>query len=114
MKEDWAQRSFDPTPLLFLEDESIDAPALDGDYTTVNGDTPEYKAWFDSNVESQKQEGYSVVQVKLPLGDINPDQFHALADLSRKYGGGRARITAQQNFALRWVPNNAQNEVWNT
>jgi len=114
MKEDWAQRSFDPTPLLFLEDESIDAPALDGNYTTVNGDTPEYKAWFDSNVESQKQEGYSVVQVKLPLGDINPDQFHALADLSRKYGGGRARITAQQNFALRWVPNNALNEVWNT
>ena len=112
MKQDWAQRSFDPTSLLFLEDESVDAPSLDGNYST-NGSSPDFQAWVDSNVRAQKQEGYNGVTVKLPLGDIDPDQFHGLADLSREYGGGRARITAQQNVALRWVPDKALYEVWN-
>ena len=93
MKQDWAQRSFDPTPLLFLEDESVDAPALDGNYST-NGDNSDFQAWVETNVEAQKQEGYNGVTVKLPLGDINPDQFHGLADVSRTYAGGRGRITA--------------------
>jgi len=112
MTQNWAQRSFDPTSLLFLEDELIDAPTLEDDYS-INGDNEEYQKWVDTNVRPQKQNGYNVVTAKLPLGDISPDQFHALADLSRNYGGGHARITAQQNFALRWVPEKAINEVWN-
>jgi sulfite reductase beta subunit-like hemoprotein len=111
MKKDWAQRSFDPTPLLFLEDESKDAPSLDGSYT-ANGDAPEFEEWVESNVETQRQEGYRVVNVKLPLGDIQADQFHQLAELSRSHAGGRARITHQQNLAFRWVPEQALQEVW--
>ncbi|MDP6455498.1 MAG: nitrite/sulfite reductase [SAR202 cluster bacterium] len=112
LKQPWAQRSFDPTPLLFLDDESVDAPALDGDYSTT-GDTPDYREWLETNVETQKQDGYNVVNVKLPLGDISPEQFHDLAELSRKYAGHRARTTVQQNVVFRWVPDKALNEVWN-
>ena len=111
MKKDWAQRSFDPTPLLFLEDESKDAPSLDGNYS-ANGDAPEFEEWVESNVETQRQEGYRVVTVKLSLGDIQAEQFHQLADLSRTHAGGRARITHQQNLAFRWVPEQALQEVW--
>jgi sulfite reductase beta subunit-like hemoprotein len=111
MKKDWAQRSFDPTPLLFLEDESKDAPSLDGNYST-NGSAPDFERWVESNVETQRQEGYRVVTVKLPLGDIQAEQFHQLADLSRSHAGGRARITHQQNLAFRWVPEQALHEVW--
>ena len=50
--------------------------------------------------------------VKLPLGDISSEQFHDLADLSRKYAGGRARITHQQNLAFRWIHEDALYEVW--
>lgn len=32
--------------------------------------------------------------------------------MSRKYAGGRARITHQQNLTFRWVPENALYEVW--
>ena len=32
LAEDWAQRSFDPTGLLFIDDEQADAPSLDGDF----------------------------------------------------------------------------------
>ena len=68
LQEPWAQRSFDPTDLLFIEDESKDAPALDGNYRS--GSTPEFDRWVESNVEAQKQEGYHAATVKLELGDI--------------------------------------------
>ena len=112
LKEEWAQRSFDPTPLLFLEDESLDAPiAPAGGYHT-NGHHADFQRWTEANVHLQKQVGYRVVTAKLPLGDINAEQWHELADLSRKYAGGRSRITHQQNIAFRWVPDTALYEVW--
>ena len=111
LRKPWAQKSFDPTPLLFLEDESLDAPSLDAGYST-NGSAPDFDRWVESNVLTQKQEGYRVVTVKLPLGDIQAEQFHQLADLSRSHAGARARITHQQNLALRWVPESALHEVW--
>ena len=111
LQEPWAQRSFDPTSLLFLEDESLDAPALDGGYRT-NGHDPDFREWARTNVREQKQEGYRAVTVKLPLGDIQAEQFPRLAELTRKYAGGRARITHQQNIDFRWVPEAALYELW--
>ena len=112
LKGDWAQKSFDPTPLLFIEDESLDAPSTTTNGYRRNGHSPEIAEWLRSNVHVQKQEGYRTVTVKLPLGDIQAEQFHQLADISRKYAGGRARITHQQNLALRWVPEQALHELW--
>ena len=108
LKQPWAQRDFDPTPLLFMEDESLDAPALDGDYSSPlpDGDS-DFGAWEKSNTEAQKQKGYFAVTVKLPLGDVEAEQFHQLADISRRYAGGRARVTHQQNLTFRWVPEKA-------
>ncbi len=110
LQEDWAQRSFDPTGLLFIDDEEADAPSLHGDFVT--GSDPEFDRWLATNVQSQKQSGYHTVTAKLPLGDINPEQFHQLADLSRTYGASRVRLTHQQNLAIRWVPEGALYEVW--
>ena len=111
MEGEWAQKSFDPTPLLFIEDESKDAPNLDGDYLAVESN-PRFEKWLESNVTAQKQEGYHVAMVKLPLGDVSSSQFHQLADMSRNYAGGRMRLTHQQNIAFRWVPEKALYEVW--
>ena len=111
LQEAWAQRSFDPAGLLFIDDEEADAPALDGDFQPAGSD-PEFDRWLDTNVQPQKQSGYHTVTAKLPLGDIDAEQFHKLADLTRKYGAGRARLTHQQNLAVRWIPENALYEVW--
>jgi len=112
LQEDWAQKSFDPTPLLFIEDEASDAPVPPpGGYST-NGNHQEFEHWVQTNVQPQKQPEYRVVTLKLPLGDIQAEQFHQLADLTRRYAGGRARITHQQNMALRWVHEEALYEVW--
>ena len=110
LAEDWAQRSFDPTGLLYIDDEEANAPSLHGDF--ASGSDAEFDRWVSTNAHAQKQAGYYAATVKLPLGDINPDQFRSLASISRKYGAGRVRLTHQQNLAIRWIPEAALYEVW--
>jgi sulfite reductase (ferredoxin) len=62
-----------------------------------------FDAWLASNVYRQRQPGYAVVTVNLPLGDVTSDQLRGLADLSRRYCGGDARTTVEQNVVLRFV-----------
>ena len=112
LKQPWAQRDFDPTGLLFVEDESLDAPTPPMGGYSRNGHSPEFARWVESNVEPQKQAPYTVATARLPLGDISAEQFHDLAELSRKYAGGRARLTHQQNITFRWVHEEALYEFW--
>ena len=68
------------------------------------GPYPEgFQAWHESNVYAQRQPGYAVVTVCLPLGDITAQQMRALAAITRRYNGGRARTTVEQNIVLRWI-----------
>jgi sulfite reductase (ferredoxin) len=59
--------------------------------------------WHRLNVYRQRQAGYVVATVTLPLGDITADQMRALADIARKYVGDTVRTTVDQNIVLRWV-----------
>lgn len=63
----------------------------------------EYLFWLQNNVYSQKQGGYAVVHISLPLGDITSNQMRDLADIARKYVGDAVRTTVEQNIVLRWV-----------
>jgi sulfite reductase beta subunit-like hemoprotein len=63
-----------------------------------------FSRWKRTNTLAQKQPGYRVVTVKLPLGDVSATQLRALAKLSRLFGNGEVRTTNTQNFVLRWVP----------
>lgn len=112
MEGDWAKKSFDPANLLFIEDELADAPKLDSKFKQATSSEPKFEAWCQSNVESQKQTGYQTATVKVKLGDLSVEQFHSMADLSRKFAGGRCRITHQQNLTFRWVPERALYELW--
>ena len=60
--------------------------------------------WARTNVRPQRQDGYSVVTVTVPLGDLTSAQLRVLADLARAYGDGAARMTNDQNLVFRWVP----------
>jgi sulfite reductase (ferredoxin) len=90
------------------------------------GARPEgFEAWHKTNVRPQKQPGYAVVTVRLPLGDLTSRQMRGLANLARRFTGdtltrplgvaeagaeaprgpyGSVRATVEQNIALRWVP----------
>lgn len=63
-----------------------------------------FARWKRTNTLPQKQPGYRVATVKLPLGDITGTQLTQLAALCREYGDGEVRATNTQNFVLRWVP----------
>lgn len=114
MQQAWAQTGdFDPEPLLFVPDEAGAAPALDGDWgQPSDADRAEYEAFREHNVLAQKQDGYSAVTLKVFRGDLSPEQWHTLADLSREYTNGFARTTVNQNLVLRFVPDAAVYELW--
>ena len=63
----------------------------------------EFDAWAETNIYKQRQEGYVVATICLPLGDITSDQMRNLADIARKYVKDTIRATVEQNIILRWV-----------
>ncbi len=62
-----------------------------------------FENWYATNVYRQKQEGYAVAAVTLPLGDISSKQMRQLADIARQFSGDNLRTTVEQNMVLRWV-----------
>src|SRR4051812_29327074 len=113
LQGDWvAERDFDPTPLLLEHDEEANAPAPPASYASPNGDGAEFERWRDSNVVPQRQQGFSTAQVKVIRGDLTPEQFRGLAEIMRRYAGGYARTTIEQNLVLRWVRDESLYEVW--
>lgn len=107
----------DPRPLMQAEEIQREvAPELstvfaNGHHNGHNGGG-EYSYWKTSNVVPQKQQGYYAVYVKPVRGDLTPAQFRGLADIVRRYTGGRAHTTQEQNLALRWVPEGYLRDVW--
>lgn len=62
-----------------------------------------FSAWVKTNVYRQRQAGYAVVTVTVPLGDLSPTQLRGLADLAHAYAGDNVRLTVEQNIVLRWI-----------
>jgi sulfite reductase beta subunit-like hemoprotein len=98
--------------LRFDDDEEEVAPPAPPAPTSPNGDTSEFERFLQGNVEAQRQEGFSTVEVKITRGDLTPEQFRGLGQIMREYTGGHARSTVQQNFVLRWVRDEALYDVW--
>lgn len=59
--------------------------------------------WRATNVMAQRQEGYCVATVALPLGDLTSTQARGLADIARQYSGDQMRTTVDQNIVLRFI-----------
>ena len=112
LTKEWTQQSFDPTPIMAVPEEELDAPPPPVKSSGNGHRNPEFQRWMETNVRPQKQEGYNIVWIKLPLGDIQVDQFPVLASIARKYAGSRVRTTTEQNLVYRWVPDGYLQEVW--
>jgi len=110
---DWvAERDFSIDGLLLEHDEEAHAPARPAATGSPNGDRREYDRFASSNVQSQRQKGFSTVEVTVPRGDVTPEQLRGLGQIMRDYTGGYARTTVHQNLVLRWVRDEAVYDVW--
>jgi sulfite reductase beta subunit-like hemoprotein len=113
LEGDWVdERDFSIEDRVFLYDEEAHAPDVPVSYGSPNGDGAAFERFRAANVEPQRQEGFSTVQVKVTRGDLTPEQFRGLATIMREYCGGAARTTVHQNFLLRWVRDEAVYDVW--
>jgi sulfite reductase beta subunit-like hemoprotein len=113
LKGDWVgEREFDVERLRYDDDEQANAPAKPPQVASPNGDHSEFERFLEGNVQAQRQEGFSTVEVKITRGDLSPEQFRGLAAIMREHTGGYARSTVQQNFVLRWVRDESLYDVW--
>jgi len=113
LKGDWVnERDFSIEQILFEDDEQANAPAKPTTAGSPNGDNREFDRFVASNVEPQRQEGFSTVQAKVTRGDLTPEQFRGLAQIMRDFTGGYARTSVDQNLVLRWVRDESIYDVW--
>jgi sulfite reductase beta subunit-like hemoprotein len=113
LQGDWVDdRDFDVGRLRFDDDEQASAPAVPAAVASPNGDRSQFDRFCEANVQAQRQEGFSAVEVKIDRGDLTSEQFRGLATIMRNYTGGYARSTVQQNLVLRWVRDEALYDVW--
>lgn len=67
------------------------------------GGSDAFQKWLKTNIRPQRQDGYVVATVTLPLGDVTPTQLRALADIARRFTRETIRTTVEQNFVIRWA-----------
>src|SRR5215475_11993824 len=110
---DWVEeRDFSLDRILFDHDEEANAPAKPRSFASPNGDNREFTHFEQTNVQRQRQRGFSTVEVKVPRGDLTPDQLRGIGQIMRDYTGGFARTSVHQNLILRWVRDDSVYDVW--
>ncbi|HWP59717.1 MAG TPA: hypothetical protein VNL14_17630 [Candidatus Acidoferrales bacterium] len=91
------------TDFLARAREQAETPLRPGE-SLNGGERPEgFDAWYATNVYRQRQPGYVVATVTLPMGDITADQLRELAQIARRFVKDTIRTTVEQNIVLRWV-----------
>jgi sulfite reductase beta subunit-like hemoprotein len=59
--------------------------------------------WYGLYTQRPQSEGYFMLRVKIPNGDLTARQLKTIAELAGKYGQGLADITDRQNIQLHWL-----------
>ncbi len=64
-----------------------------------------YRKFVKNNIEVQKQgqEGYYLVNIFLPVGDLTLEQFHEVIDMVAQHREGLIYVNIHHDLALRWV-----------
>ena len=112
LKGDWAKKEVDLESLLFVDDEEADAPGVPASANPEPTGDAVYDNWKRTSVESQRQDGFSVVYIRVERGDVYANQWGQLATIARKFAGGRARVDQQQNLVFRWVRNESLYDMY--
>ncbi|MDE1726546.1 MAG: nitrite/sulfite reductase [Thaumarchaeota archaeon] len=52
---------------------------------------------------SRMTDDYSMIRVKIPAGEVYPEQIEKMAELSESFSIGSAHVSTRQNFQLHWI-----------
>jgi sulfite reductase beta subunit-like hemoprotein len=63
----------------------------------------DYEAWHATNVMEQRDAGYFLATITVPIGDYTTAQGRAIASLAEEYGNGTLRLSNEQNLLLPFV-----------
>jgi sulfite reductase (NADPH) hemoprotein beta-component len=66
-------------------------------------DSAQFARWALTNVQRQKQPGWSTVIVSTLLGDLTSGQMRLIGEFAEVFGDGTVRVTHDQNLVFRWV-----------
>jgi sulfite reductase beta subunit-like hemoprotein len=113
LEGDWVnERDFSIDRIVFEDDEQASAPPEPQSFATPNGDNREFARFVETNVQRQRQRGFSTLEVKVTRGDLTPEQLRGIAQIMRDHTGAAARTTVHQNLVLRWVRDESVYDVW--
>jgi sulfite reductase beta subunit-like hemoprotein len=73
-----------------------------GNHTISPEDEPLFR-WYGIYSQRPIEDGFFMVRLRIPGGDLTPVQLRKIAELSALYGRGLADVTVRQNIQLHWV-----------
>jgi ferredoxin-nitrite reductase len=76
--------------------------AARGEHRITSEDETLFK-WYGVYTQRPAEDGYFMVRIRIPGGQLNATQLLAIAELSHRFGRGLADITVRQNIQLHWV-----------
>ncbi|HEX8186267.1 MAG TPA: nitrite/sulfite reductase, partial [Blastocatellia bacterium] len=59
--------------------------------------------WYGIYTQRPAEDGFFMVRIRIPGGELTPIQLRTIAELSNAHGRGLADITVRQNIQLHWV-----------
>ncbi len=68
--------------------------------TIAAGGAAAYTEWLATNVAAQRDDGYFLATITVPIGDYTTEQGRAVAALADEFGNGTLRLSNEQNFLL--------------
>src|SRR5215212_2495890 len=72
-------------------------------FDSIHPDDFDRFKWYGLYTQRPQSDGYFMLRVKIPNGDLTGEQLKVIAGLSEKYGQGLADITDRQNIQLHWL-----------
>lgn len=72
-------------------------------FESISPDDEALFRWYGIYTQRPSSDGYFMVRMRVPGGDLTHVQLREIASLADEYGRGLADITVRQNFQLHWV-----------
>jgi sulfite reductase beta subunit-like hemoprotein len=82
--------------------QDIERYAVNG-FDSIQSDDFDRFKWYGIYTQRPQQDGFFMLRVKIPNGDLTSQQLKVIADISEKYGRNLADITDRQNVQYHWL-----------